>query len=634
MTRSSKSSLALKASALLLVVWIALSASLSVVPLPVRIDLTEGSVYTLSPGVRTMLASLDEPVRLELFFTAEGSRDLPQIRNHALRVQEFLESLVSSSNGKVELKVVDPQPFSEAEDTAKAAGIAPITADGAGRTLMLGLLVSGATDQRECLPYLNPQEEAFLEYDISRAIISVSRTQRAKVALVTGLPMDSSFDPRSQRMTPPWQIMAQLRNLFELEVVAPSAEKLPERFDALVVAHPKGLSEPLLRAIDAYALSGGRMLLFLDPFCESDSAPMGPGGFGSGGTPSDFGTLPASWGIAWKANEVVADRTFAQRVRARSDTGLATVDFVAWLNLNKEAISRDDPAFGVLQTLIMMSAGSLDRAEGSKLDMVPLVRSSTDSMLIDGSKLGPFADPSALLRDFKADGTQRVIAARFTGVVRSAFPSAPKAAAEGAAAAPPEAGGGSVEGTAPASIVVVADADMLRDETWIQEERLGNLSLGWRAFADNGSLLLNTVEQLSGNQALLGLRARGSSQRPFDVVRALQRDAEQRFRSREDELQKRISETQQQITSMQQQKTPDQMLLLTPEQQAQLERLQQEVIDARKELRQVQFSLREDVEALGHRLMLLNVLVWPIVVAVAAVFLGVRRRGRAARMAA
>ena len=618
MPRTSKSSLALKASALLLLAWVALSASLSMVPLPIRIDLTEGSVYTLSPGVRAMLASLDEPVRLELFFTAEGSRDLPQIRNHALRVQEFLESLVALSNGKVDLKIVDPQPFSEAEDTAKAAGIAPITADGAGRTLMLGLLVSGATDQRECLPYLNPQEEAFLEYDVSRAIISVSRTQRAKVALVTGLPMDSSFDPRSQRMTPPWQVMAQLRNLFELEVVPPSSEKLPEKFDALVVAHPKGLSEPLLRAIDAYALAGGRMLLFLDPFCESDSAPMGPGGFGSGGTPSDFGLLPASWGIAWKANEVVADRAFAQRVRARSDTGLATVDFVAWLNLNKDAITRDDPAFGVLQTLILMSAGSLDRSEGSKLEMVPLVRSSVDSMLIDGSKLGPFADPSALLRDFKADGVQRVIAARFTGVVRSAFPptSVP------------------VEGTAPASIVVVADADMLRDETWIQEERLGNLSLGWRAFADNGSLLLNTVEQLSGNQALLGLRARGSSQRPFDVVRALQRDAEQRFRSREDELQKRISETQQRITSMQQQKTPDQMLLLTPEQQTQLERLQQEVIDARKELRQVQFSLREDVEALGHRLMLLNVLVWPGIVAVAAVFLGVRRRSRSARAAA
>ncbi len=616
MSRSSKSSIALKGTALLLVVWIALSASLSIMPLPIRIDLTEGSVYTLSPGVRAMLASLDEPVRLELFFTAEGSRDLPQVRNHALRVQEFLGSLVASSNGKVTLKVVDPQPFSEAEDTAKAAGIAPITADGAGRTLMLGLLVSGATDQRECLPYLNPQEEAFLEYDISRAIISVSRTQRAKVALVTGLPMDSSFDPRSQRMTQPWQVMAQLRNLFELEVVPPSAEKLPERFDALVVAHPKGLAEPLLRAIDAYALAGGRMLLFLDPFCESDSAPMGPGGFGSGGTPSDFGSLPSSWGIAWKPNEVVADRTFAQRVRTRSDTGLATVDFVAWLNLNKDAISRDDPAFGVLQSLILMSAGSLDRTEGSKLEMVPLVRSSTDSMLIEGTKLGPFADPSALLRDFKADGAQRVIAARFSGVVRSAFSPS------------------TVEGTAPASIVVVADADMLRDETWIQEERLGNLSLGWRGFADNGSLLLNTVEQLSGNQALLSLRARGSSQRPFDVVRSLQRDAEQRFRAREEELQKRISETQQRITSMQQQKTPDQMLLLTPEQQEQLERLQQEVLDARKELRQVQFSLREDVEALGHRLMLLNVLAWPAIVAVAAIVLGVRRRGGSAGVAA
>lgn len=615
MKHVNKRSMAILASALLLVGWLALNAILSSVAIPLRADFTQGSIYTLSPGVRAILQSLEEPVRIDFFYSQDAAKDIPVIRNHAQRVQEFLDELSRASNGRVEVRTIDPQPYSEGEDAAKSAGIAPITADGAGRQLMLGLVVSGATDRREGIPYLNPADEAYLEYDISRAIISVSRQSRARVALITSMPMDSSFDPRSQQMTPPWQILAQLRTLFDVEVVAGTADKLPAKFDALVIAHPKELSEPLLRAIDAYAVAGGRMLLFLDPYCESDAQASGPGGFGAGGGASDLGTLPAAWGFSWNPGKVVADRKYAQRVRARSEGGLATIDYVAWLLLNKEAILRNDPAFGVLQTIVMLSAGSLQTTEGSPLEMTPLIESSADSMMVDGSKLGAFADPAALLRDFKPDNTQRVIGARFTGQVKSAFP----ANAAGAA------GNGPVAAPAPATIVVVADADLLRNEAWTQEDRVGSLSLGWRTFADNGSLLVNAVEQLCGNGSLLSLRSRGGSQRPFDVVLKLQRQAEDRYRTREEELKARIAQTQTRINELQKQKAPDQMLILTAEQESQLAAAQNEVIDARKELRQVQFSLREEVESLGHRLMLLNVVAWPIVVAIIAVGFGLRR---------
>ncbi len=607
MARMTKSRIALVGSAALLAGWIALNAIVSLLPGGARIDLTEGSLYTLSPGVRAMLADLDEPVTLDLFFTEEGAREIPQIRNHAMRVQEFLGEIARASNGKVVVELVDPRPFSEAEDKAKASGIAPITVDAAGRQAMLGLLVTGPTDRREAIPYLNPADEAYLEYDISRAIISVSRPTRAKVALVTSLPMDSSFDPRSQQMRQPWQVLAQLRTLFDVEVVPPSAERLPDSFDALVIAHPKGLSETQQKAIDAYAVAGGRILLFLDPYCESDAQAAGPGAYGAAGGSSDLGPLPEKWGITWTTGSVVGDRKHAQRVRARSDSGLATVEYPAWLVMDKETISRGDPAFGTLQTLVMLSAGSLGKSEGSPLTMTPLVESSTDSMMIDNSKLGPFADPGAMLRDFKADGTRHSIAARYTGTVKSAF-DLPL-----------------VEGKS-ATIVVVADADLLRNETWIQEERLGSLSLGWRTFADNGSLLVNVVEQLCGNTALLSLRGRGESHRPFTVVAEIQRQAEDRYRARAEELETRISAIQTRINEVQKQKSPDQMLILTSDQQAQLESAQKEISEARKELRQVQFSLREEVEALGHRLMLLNVVVWPLLVAAAAIGLGVRRR--------
>ncbi len=615
MKRINRRSTAILGCTLLLAGWLAVQAIFSSFTVPLRIDLTQGALYTLSPGTRAMLEQLDEPVRIDFFYSADAAKDIAVLRNHALRVQEFLQEVERASRGRVEVRVVDPLPFSEAEDAATAAGIAPIQADGSGRQLMLGLLISGSTDRREGIPYLNPSDEAYLEYDVSRAIVNVSRATRARVALITSLPMDSSFDPRGQQMAPPWQVLAQLRNLFEVEVVAADAEALPEQFDALVIAHPKGLNEKLLRAVDQYAVGGGNLLIFLDPYCESDAQAAGAMGFGAGGGASDLGSLPSAWGIGWKGGEVVADRTYAQRVRARSQSGLATVDYVAWLLLTKDAILKSDPAYGALANIVMLSAGSLTAAQGASLEMTPLIESSSDSMMIDGSKLGAFADPAALLREFVSTNQRHTLAARFVGVVKSAY-FAPDAASVDA---PP------LSPARPATIVVVADADLLRNEAWTQEERLGSLSLGWRPFADNGSLLINAVEQLCGENALLSLRSRGSSQRPFDVVRELQRAAEDRYRTREQELTALITASQARINEIQKQKSPDQMLILTSEQQTQLIALQGEMGAARKELRQVQFSLREEVESLGHRLMLLNVVIWPVVVALIALGWGVRR---------
>ncbi len=607
----SRRTVALVGSALAFVVFVALVAVTSLMRLP-RLDLTATGSYTLSPGLRAVVQSLDEPVRIDLYWSAEAAKDAPGIVTHAQRVQEFLREVADASRGMVEVRVLDPKPFSEAEDAARVNGIAPITVDGLGRTVSLGLVVTGPTDRKDALPWLNPSDEAFLEYDIARAIISASRASKAKVALITGLPMDSGFDPQARRMTPPWQVLTQMRQLFDVEVVQPSADKLPDGVSAVVIAHPYGMSESLLKALDSYAMLGGNILLFMDPLCESAVEPGSPDAFAVAQQSSDLGPLLPAWGIEWQPAKVVGDRKYAQRVRARTATGLATVEYIAWLLIPKDAIDSADPACGMLANLTLLSAGAVSAAEGSAMTMTPLVRASDETQMLDASKLGSFADPNALLREFAADGVKRVLAARFAGLVKSAY---------GIERAPDGA-------PKPATIVVVADADCLRNEAWTQEERLGNLSLGWRVFADNGSLAFNTVEQLTGDKALLTLRARGSAQRPFEVVKELRRQAEERYLKREQELQERIKAAEARINEVQARKSADQMLVLSPEQQTQLEDLQKELVAARSELRQVQLGLREDIESLGHRLMLANVVGWPIVVAIAASLLGVRRAVR------
>ena len=608
MRHASRRTIALVGTALALVAFVALVAITSVTRLP-RLDLTADGNYTLSPGLRAVVQGLDEPVRIDLYWSKEAARDVPMVVTHAQRVQEFLREVADASGGKVELQVFDPQPYSEAEDAARVNGIAAMAVDGLGRTVTLGLVVTGPTDRKEALPWLNPGDEAFLEYDIARAIVSASRASKAKVAVVTALPMDSGFDPQARRMTPPWQFLVQMRQLFDVEVVQPTADRLPDGIAALVIAHPYGMSESLLKSIDSYAMLGGSILLFMDPLCESSAQPGGPDAFANAPQASDLGPLLPAWGIAWDSGKVVGDRQYAQRVRARSATGLATLEYIAWLIVPKEGIDTSEPACGALANLTMLSAGAVGAVEGSGMTMTPLVRASDQTQLIDSSKLGAFADPQALLREFAADGVKRVLAARFTGLVKSAY---------GIERAPDGA-------PKPATIVMVGDADMLRDEAWTQEQRLGNLSLGWRVFADNGPLAFNTVEQLTGDKALLSLRARGTTQRPFEVVKELRRQAEERYLKREQELQERVKAAEQRINEMQVQKSADQVMVLSPEQQEQLKELQTELASARTELRQVQSGLREDIESLGHRLMLANVVGWPIAVAFVASIFGLRR---------
>lgn len=610
-----RSGVILLVAAAILVAFVAFNVIAGATVRGARLDLTADRLYTVSPGVRPLLARLAEPVRLDLYESAEAARDIPAVNTYARRVREFLEELVAASGGKLSLRVIDPLPYSEAEDAAVAAGLAPLAVDGSGRTLTLGLVAVNLVDQQEAIPFLDPQKEPFLEYDVIRLIESVGRTKKPKVGLLTSLPMQGSFDPRTQRPTPPWQAYEQMRELYEVTPVALDAEQLPDGLDVLVIVHPKQVAEPMLRAINAYALGGGRIVAFLDPLCEAEPPQPGqfPGQNPTGDRASDLGDLPKAWGIKWSRSQVVGDRAFAQRVQTRGRGGsVQVVDYVVWLGLTGDAIDHEAPVTGPLDRVNLAAAGEITKVADGASTITPLLRSSDDSMMIDTARVSVMPDPAGLLSSFTPSGERRMLAVQIGGTITSAFPSADAAKP---AAAP----------TTPAAIIVVCDADILANELWVAEERLGPIALGWRTIADNGAFLLNAIELLSGDEAMLGLRGRGEASRPFDRVDAIRRDAEARYLAREQQLQDQIREAQGKINQLQREKSPENRLILSPEQEAEVKRLEDDVLAARKELRQVQFNLRSSVESLGKQLMFINVVAWPIIVALFAVGWSMRR---------
>ncbi|HMN97698.1 MAG TPA: Gldg family protein [Phycisphaerales bacterium] len=620
-----------------------------------RADLTSDRLYTLSPGVRPLLRRLEEPVKLELFYSVESGRGIPAVATYARRVQEFIEELVAAGGGKLSLDVIDPKPYSEEEDRAVEAGLSTIAIDGAGQTITLGLVAIDRVDRRATIPFLDPAREAYLEYDVLRLIESVGRTKRPRIGLLTTLPMAGAtggtpLQPQPQP-TPPMQVYEQMRALFEIVAIRPADTALPADLDVLMIAHPRGLSPGLLRAIDDYALGGGRILAFIDPLVENDLSSQGA--FGADAA-SDLGELPRAWGFEWTRSQVVGDLRHALQVQIRGRTGAPQiVEYLPWLALDGDAIVRSDPAMGSLTRINATTVGAiapLSEAPGG-VTFEPLLRSSAESMLIETARIALMPDPAGLLASFVSSDRRRTLAVRLTGVVESAYSggddagSAPAdddrdggkpgeaeggSGASGGAAAPGDSSSPR-RGSAPATIVVVADCDLLFDQNWISEERLGPISLGWREVAGNGAMVLNLLEQLSGDDAMLALRGRGTATRPFERVEEIRRAAESRFLAREQQLRDQIAAAQARIGELQQEKSPDRRLILSPAQEAEIDQLERDVLDARRELRQVRFEMRETYVSLGRRLMLFNVVLWPLIVALSAALWTVHRHRRTRR---
>lgn len=594
-----------------------------------RLDLTEQRLFSVSPAVKELVRNLDEKVRAHLYWSESVGGDLPQHRMLAQRVYEFLDELSRASGGKLEVRRVDPKPFSEEEDAARAAGLAVRPVDGTGRTLTLGLVIEGPTDKVETMPSINLEDEPFLEYEIARRIVSVERATKPVVAVLSSIPELPPFDPRNPAARPaPPVLIQQLRALFDVqyvEVPADEAPILPPGTEALVLIQPRDWPEATLRTIDAWAVAGKPLLAFIDPWCETDPAARAaanPMGGGSQGTAFELGPLLASWGIelardgdATDAVAVVGDRTYATIVQARTGAGqVMQLSYVPWLSLTRDALVRDDPVTGTLSSVNMMTAGSIRKSAGGTTTVEPMIRSSPESQLIQTMKLGFFGQPDQLIKDFTPIGEPQWLAVRVTGPISSAFPPA-----DGAAPA-----------TGTANIIVVADADLLQNDVWVQEQRFGGQSLGYVAIADNAGLALNALETLTGKKALSELRGRGQYRRPFEQVEAIRRDAERKYLDEEDRLQQEIQQAQQRINQLQREKagTGANALLLSPEQEAELKKLEAAVADARKKLRGVQHSLREDVDRLGRTLMILNVVLWPIFIALVASFWTVGRYRR------
>lgn len=606
-----------------------------------RLDLTEGKLFTLSPGSRNIAAALKEPVTLTLYYSEGQAAELPpKVSAYAQRIREVLAEYANASGGKIVVREVNPEPFSEAEDKAVETGLPSVSADRSGtQPFYFGLVGTNSTDRQETMPFLWPDREPFLEYELTRMISLLSDAKRPAVGLMSWLPMEGGeFNPMTRQPPPPaWQIVQTAKDLFDIRTVPTTATEIPADINVLWVVHPKNPSEATQYAIDQFVLRGGRLLVFADPNCEAD-VPPGINPMQAMGLPKSSGLprLFEKWGVELVPGSLAADRDAALRVGVGSQTRPEAVDYILWLGLSKDNLDATDAVTGQLRTLNIATAGVLRKAANATTEFTPLVQTGTNSQLVGEEKVSFMPDPKVLLADFKPSGERLAIAARVTGRVASAFDAAPPPAPAAEGEAPPAATTAPhiAESAEPVNIIIVTDCDMLQDRFWVQEERLGPISLGLTKFADNGDFAISALDNLTGSSDLISVRSRATFQRPFVRVDRIRRDAEQKYLAKEQELRNKLQETQQKIDELQRSKpdeqNPGSLVILTPEQQAEIEKFRQEKLETRKALRDVQHQLRKDIEGLGRNVKLVNIWLMPAVVGIAALGLGAWRARRRA----
>ena len=579
-----------------------------------RIDLTANRQYTLSDGTKHILSNLREPIKLELFYSEKNARTEPQFRVYAQRVRELVEEFAARSNGMVTVVVTDPEPFSEDEDRAAANGLRAVPLGTSGNTLFFGLVGTNSTDGQAAMPFLHPDKESLLEYDLAKLVSTLTTDKKPVVAMLSDLPTTASLDPLSNRPRPSWVLDQKLVELYDIRRLQAEPTSIGDDVDLLMLVHPKQLPDETLYAIDQFVLRGGRVLAFVDPLAESD-----PGynqiDLSGNSTPvaSDLPRLFSAWGVDYDPRRVVLDVQNAMNV-GQADPNAPPVRNPSVLALHKEVMNTHDVITSSLETLDVSSAGALTQRPGSPMKMEALVQSSRVSKLVDADAVRAAAsNPGALTDGFKADQDVKNIAARLSGPLKTAFPE--RSGAGHLAASKRD-----------ANIIIVADTDLLSDRLWVEKQDfMGTPMLS--QFANNADFVINAVDNLVGNPDLIAVRTRATANRPFERVDVIRRAAEQRYLAKEKQLQQALDGFERKLEQLQ---PPTQEGEAPPPlsraQRAETQQIQDQKLATRRELRDVQRQLNAQIDRLDTEIKLLNILGMPLLVIVAGLLVMWRRR--------
>lgn len=536
-----------------------------------RFDLTANKLYTLSKGSKEIIKELDEPIILRLYFSKQLANINPYLLSFAARVEDLLMQYQRASKGKIVVQIIDPEPFSPEEDTAVNSGLQGAPIDNTGTEFYLGIVGTNTVNTRLVIPFLQPNREQNLEYDISQLIYKLAHPQPRVIGVMSSLPLQGTTNSR------PWAIWQQMSQLFALQNLEYDIKEIPEHISTLMIVDPSTFSVGALKAIDQFVMRGGHVLAFVDAVSEVVDQQTAHINRLRQKDAGDYTKLLKSWGVDFDESKVVADKNLAKSVRIQDGKREVMVRYPLWMDFINTNFDKSDVLTSNLERLTLATPGALVKSVDSTTNFSPLLTTSDEAMLVDSNRIPEYQKNLAeFLNNYEASGAYTV-AARISGPIKSPYSDA------------------SVENS---SIILFGDTDMLFDHFWLNIQNVNGQEIGVPS-ASNGSLVLSALDNLFGSNSLISIRNRGTFARPFETVRKIELQSQDKYRESEQALQQRLEITKQKLEQLESQKKDGNSMLLSVKQKQEEESFRKELVDTRRELRDVRRKLNQDLESVA-----------------------------------
>ena len=605
-----------------------------------KADLTEGNLFTLSEGSKKLLDGLAEeregdsessPLEIR-FYVTRGEKGVPVVVNeHGTRVEDLLDQYKAYSGSNLELQKINPRRDTDAEELAVNDGIQLLN-----NAFYIGMAIS-YLDSTEVIPVLDPTRATNLEYDISRAIKNVLKLkdERETVGVMSGLNVWGGPDPTNPmammnrgQQQPPWYFLQQLQRDFNVERIEPAATEIPATVNALLLIHPKNVSEATEYAIDQFVLRGGKLIAFVDPLAQrDDSGQQNPQmripGLGGG---SNLNRLFTKWGVPFDNTKVVAD--FNYRLTPRDPIAQGRLQ-PAYLALNKNALNKEEVVTRDLGTIRLPYAGSFDTSNiATGLNVTELITSSEQAKLVDG--MSSQFNGAKIMDSFLTGSTdgnpvgtkKHVLALKLGGKFTTAFPDGKPSAADADDnddKAETEDKTHLTESDEDNYVCLIGDTDILVDDHFILQQRF--------LISENITFVQNLVDHF-GDDTLINIRSRNQN-RPFTTIVDLEKEAQKKFESKLKKLEAEQQEILQQKTKLESAGEGGNQFTLRIDPEA-LKEIQAKELDKRKQIRAIRKQLRSEIDLIQLNIKLANIGLMPLLVIVFGIAFFIRKRKKTA----
>ena len=572
----------------------------------IGIDFTSTKTFTLSKGTKNVLANIEEPLKIEFIYSRSLSKNIPIIQNYANQIEGLLNRYDSLAKGKIDFQIIEPEPYSDQEDYVERFGVQGFPVGLEGSNIYFGLIATNTTDDIEIIPFFDPSKGGSLEKQLTDIVYKLNRVEKPKIGLLT------QVETKSPNPNIPLQgeyiIFEQLENYYDIEYLIPTAETF-ENIDLLVVYHPAEISENTEYAIEQFILRGGKTLLFVDPYFEKDDYTD---------KTSTLNNVLKTLNINY-IDRVILDGTQATRLQTQQNisdsTSLQTLLKLNWPEVRTDFINQQEDISSGLSLVRLISPGGLMKLDEESQTTYSSILSSSE-LTMDLS-IQEVQDPIELINNFNPTGIIYDFAVKVGGKAQSNFDNFESKYSDHIS-----------QSQENLNVIVFSDADFIRSPYWARVQKFLNSTVIEES-SDNGTLVSNIMDVMTGFDDFIDLRNKETPFRPFTVVQKLQAEAEKQYLGQEQELQQKLDLTLQEIQSLSGGRD-NENVQLSETQMEELALFQLEVERTRKQLREVRRNLNKDIDALANKINVLNTFLIPILLIILMFFvpyqLGIRKR--------